>query len=78
MKPKAIIFVIDGTVAHNDHRSYHDYSESVLKDKPIQPVINALRFYQRQGYKIIFLTGRKDVCYDHTKQWIENHIGHVN
>ena len=38
---KAIVVDIDGTVALNDHREYHNYSDAVLLDKPIKPVINA-------------------------------------
>ena len=72
---KAIVVDIDGTVALNDHREYHDYSDAVLLDKPIKPVINVVKMYYNAGYKLIFLTGRKVKCEAFTKQWIDKHIG---
>lgn len=72
--PAAILVDIDGTVAVNDHRGYHEY-EKVLDDKPNLPVVRVVQALRRAGYKLVFLSGRPDWCKEETKQWLRRHVG---
>lgn len=73
-KPKAIICDIDGTVALTNGRSHYDYSEAVLTDNPRLDVMELVESYSRvTGSEIIFVSGRKDCCYEYTKQWLDNY-----
>lgn len=69
-KPKAIIFDIDGTLADKGDRSPFDYSR-VGEDTPIGHAIDMAIGYWDAAYEVIFLSGREQVCYKTTKNWIE-------
>lgn len=56
--PKAIIFDIDGTLAHMDGRSPYDMSK-VQEDTLDEPVFRAYEAAKKAGYKIIICTGRE-------------------
>lgn len=71
--PWAIISDIDSTVAEKGDRSPYDYSR-VFDDTPVQSVIDSVVQDYESGYHIIFLSGRKDECYDDTRCWIEKFI----
>lgn len=72
--PQAVLVDIDGTIAINDgHRSYYDYSEAVMGDKTNDAVIHAVRCAHAAGVKIIIMSGREDVCKEHSIKWMENH-----
>jgi len=75
-KPKAVIFDIDGTLARMDGRSPYDYTK-VSTDKPIVAVWAALHNYIEAGYKIIYLSGRSEVCREETTKWIARFQGHA-
>ncbi len=71
--PSVFIFDIDGTLAKkSDLRGYHDY-DKVQFDTPIQPVVELMNILELSGNKVIFVSGRKDSCYDETKMWIKLH-----
>lgn len=72
-KPSAIIVDIDGTVALKGARNPFDESR-VHEDRPNMPVIEAVRAMQDAGYRIIFVSGRTDGCYDETVQWLRSHV----
>ena len=70
--PSAVIVDVDGTVAAHVSRSPYDYSK-VLSDEPIQFVIDILESLADK-HEIIFLSGRKDSCYEDTKVWLTKHV----
>ena len=72
---KAVIFDIDGVLAEKSpERDYREY-DKVHLDKPIKLLFNLLKYYcDCQQYTIIFITGRKLLCQDLTKEWIVEHF----
>jgi predicted kinase len=72
--PKAVIFDADGTLCLKSDRSPFDWKR-VGEDTPNTFVVNALKNYFQQGYRIIVLSGRDGVCYQETKDWLELHTG---
>ena len=69
-KPKAVIFDIDGTLAlNNSGRSPYDWLR-VGDDDYNEPVWCALNNYYRNGYTILYFSGRSDECLDDTSDWI--------
>lgn len=74
--PQAFLVDIDGTVAlMGNKRGPFDYHLANGDDlnEPVSSVVHALI---RDGYEIIFLSGRSDSCRDVTQKWlIENHFG---
>lgn len=87
MKKGIFIFDLDGTVADMSHRLHYiqgwnkDYDKfygSVSEDKPIEDVIDILRLLFLDHHRIIFMTGRSEVCREDTIKWIRKHIYHGN
>ena len=73
-KPKAIILDIDGTIALTNGRSHYDYSEAVFTDKPRLDVIEMVSAYASiTNSVIICVSGREDICKQHTLNWLETH-----
>lgn len=70
--PKAVVCDLDGTLTLLNGRSPFDAS-TCDKDLPNQPVVNVIKLYQSQGYKIIFCTGREDKFRKPTETWLSNH-----
>lgn len=74
-KPKAIIVDVDGTVADmKDYRGPFQW-DLVDLDEPRWFVIDMVRNYSNMGYQIIFVSGRSDVCFDLTKEWLDRYVG---
>jgi hypothetical protein len=73
--PNAIVFDIDGTLAHvNGKRGHFDW-DNVDVDVVDERVRETLRIHKASGYKIIIVTGRDGSCEELTKMWlIENDI----
>jgi predicted kinase len=67
--PSAVIVDVDGTVATMDNRGPFEW-EKVGQDLPRYPVINLVRKYARDDYKIIILSGRDGCCEYETKDWL--------
>lgn len=65
----AVIFDIDGTIAHMNGRSPYDYS-LVSTDTADPTVVDTVWLYHEAGYRIIFLSGRKQECYHVTQEWL--------
>lgn len=74
--PKAIIFDVDGTIAHMDGRGPFDWKR-VGEDKPREFVIQMLRNYAMMGYIIIICSGRDDICRVETENWLNEHVGEM-
>jgi predicted kinase len=73
--PDCYLCDIDGTVAIMNDRKPFDW-EKVYKDKPNLPVIKVIQtLSQNKNNKIIFLSGRDDICKQMTKEWINKYIG---
>lgn len=70
--PNAIIFDIDGTLAHmQGKRGTFDWNK-VGVDAVDEKVRETLRAYKKAGYTIIAVTGRDGVCKDLTAQWLRD------
>lgn len=70
--PTAVVVDLDGTICQHVDRSPYDYTK-VLTDEPIQFVIDILESLA-DNHEIIFLSGRKDSCYEDTKVWLAKHV----
>lgn len=71
--PKAVIVDIDGTLAHNyGHRSFYDYGPAILDDAVHHPIANLVTTLRDLGYVIILVSGRDEICREHTEQWMVN------
>lgn len=66
------LFDIDGTLAKMFGRSPFDWSR-VGEDSPIWAVIKVARALIKAGYKVIFMSGRDEVCYNETMDWLIKH-----
>lgn len=76
-EPKAIILDVDGTIADMEGvRKPYDW-DKVGQDKPKQFIIDIAKGLDAQGYTILVVSGRDGVCYDQTKEWLnENEVPH--
>ncbi|ARW58199.1 polynucleotide kinase [Serratia phage X20] len=80
-RPQAVIFDLDGTLADNEHRSPYDL-DKLSEDTPREMVVLLLKLLQKQGFKILTVSGResgnKDEPLKHmnaTTDWlVENKI----
>ena len=83
---KTVIFDLDGTLALIDSRrelSLKDNgkidwdvffdSKMISLDDPNQPVIDMANMLSKQGYTIMILSGRSDVTYQATIDWLNKH-----
>ena len=75
----AVIFDLDGTLAHNNHRDYYDFSK-VDGDLPNEMVLEQIHFHLDSGRKIIILTGRNgtDECIKQTHNWLRHWVATDN
>lgn len=69
--PKAIMCDLDGTLAIIGNRSPYDASKCDEVDKPNVPVIECVKSMYKQGYAIIFMSGREDKDRAATERFIE-------
>jgi predicted kinase len=69
----AIVIDIDGTVARHHNRNPYDYSK-VGDDHPIHDVIGIVTTLTTE-YFPVFVSGRDDICYEDTANWIERNMG---
>lgn len=73
------IFDLDGTLCWINHaseetsRGWYDY-EKVKYDLIDIPVFEVMRALKNSGFKIVFLTGRYDVCRKETTDWIKDNL----
>lgn len=72
--PKAIISDMDGCWVLIGNRSPYDASKCDEVDYPNWPVINSVKAMQKQGYKVIFMSGRENKDRAPTQRQIEKYI----
>lgn len=66
---------IDGTVTQGPHeRSPYEWMK-VGQDKPNEKVMHTVWALHRAGYKIIFCSGRDEVCREPTEEWLNTYFG---
>lgn len=79
-KTNAVIFDIDGTICDCTHRLHHiqkdkpdwdGFHADCGKDEPIYPILQLVQMYYRNGYHIIFCTGRMESNIEKTKAWLD-------
>lgn len=83
---KIIVCDIDGTIADLSHRLYYiqgdnkdweKFFNEVDKDKPIEGIIDILYHLVGSGeYRVVFCTGRNEVCEEKTKDWCRDNVYH--
>lgn len=84
--PEAYLVDIDGTVAHgyfeepsknhkNGRRRKAFEWDRVGEDDPALNVIQTVNSLRNAGEKIIFMSARKDICFEETYAWIVDHFG---
>lgn len=61
---------IDGTIADNTSRKVFDYSR-VETDSPIYPITKIIESLLSCGNRIIFVSGRDDICQGQTEGWLK-------
>lgn len=72
--PDAVIFDLDGTLAHMKGRSPYDWSR-VGEDSLDENVAHVLDAFYKAGRKIIIVSGRDSICGQETVDWLkENNI----
>lgn len=71
-KPYCFIFDIDGTLAIMKDRSAYD-TEKVIEDLLNPVVANMLFLLQKQGFKIVLLSGRSEESREATTAWALKH-----
>jgi predicted kinase len=68
--PKALLFDIDGNVAHmNDKRGPFEWHK-VDMDDPDENILNLARALSK-SYKIVFMSGRDESCRELTIEWLQ-------
>lgn len=68
--PDAVVFDIDGTLAHIGNRSVFDWMKVYVDD--VNPIVaEQMAFHRSKGRKIIIMTGRDAVCRKVTEEWLE-------
>lgn len=67
--PKAVMFDIDGTLAHMVNRKPYDW-DSVGTDVVDKHLRRILQSYSLDGYKIIVVSGRDGTCFSDSAKWL--------
>lgn len=69
LKPKAVIFDIDGTLARMVNRT--PFEEHLVKhDEPVGAVVEMADAAAANENTVLFVSGRTDGCYDDTEWWL--------
>lgn len=79
---KAIIVDLDGTLADVEHRvsyvrmnpkDWKNFNEHMIHDPINHWCDELIKAMKKQGYKIIFVTGRGEDYRNHTESWLLKH-----
>ena len=71
--PTCVLVDIDGTIAHMTGRSPYDYSR-VSEDAVDEVIERLVGTLHRDGYEVIFFSGRKDSSKEDTKKWLIDNV----
>jgi phosphoglycolate phosphatase-like HAD superfamily hydrolase len=83
MKPKAVVWDLDGTlsddrarahyveVEQGQKRDWESYFDAIEDDPPIAASIELLHALRRSGTRIIYLTGRPEYTRLRTQRWLK-------
>lgn len=78
MLPKCVIVDCDGTICLNrEGRSPYDLSR-VSEDSLNEPLYELLKVYWLQRIKIIFMSGREEICRKDTEDWIRKNCPDIH
>lgn len=69
--PHAIVCDLDGTLAIHTARGPFELGK-VYTDSVNEPVLRCIKEMQRAGNKIIFASGREDICRAETQKWLKD------
>lgn len=80
-KPEAVIFDIDGTLAHTTTRNPYDYSSGAVLTDDVDLDVATLVDWLETGFegdtrgrpKIILMSGRDDTCRADTMRWLDRY-----
>jgi predicted kinase len=75
--PRAIICDLDGSLAIVGDRSPYSAENCHLVDRPNPHVVETVKLYHGNGYKIIFCSGRMERDREPTVKFIEQHLPDV-
>ena len=88
MNKNTVIFDLDGTLADINERKQKAQWESndkamdwdiffdpenIKLDKPKPEVIKCAQMFKEQGYKIVIFSGRNDISFKATQDWLSQH-----
>jgi phosphoglycolate phosphatase-like HAD superfamily hydrolase len=83
LKPKAVVWDLDGTlsddrarahyvdVERGRKRDWHSYFDAIDEDPPIAASIELLHALRMAGVRIVFLTGRPEYTRPKTERWLK-------
>ena len=75
MKPKCIIFDLDGTLSDNRSGENIDHNASLYSVNPIRVTRDLFFDYKYRGFDVILLTARSESYKSDTEAWLsQNHI----
>lgn len=69
--PMAVVFDIDGTLAHMNNKRGPFEWHNVDVDDIDEVVLESLDLYKKAGYRIVVASGRDGVCRKLTEQWLK-------
>jgi predicted kinase len=72
--PNCILVDIDGTMAKNTSgRDFFDWKR-VGEDTPNRAVVDLVNRLLRDGYNVLFMSGRDSVCRPETEKWLNEYV----
>lgn len=79
-KPEAVLVDIDGTIAHMGkgqpgRRGPYEWHR-VGEDDPCRPILNLVRLLAAK-YRIVFVSGRDEICREQTEAWLDEHHSYL-
>jgi predicted kinase len=70
--PDAVCFDVDGTLSFRNGRSPYDLTK-VDQDLPNKIIFEQMNFHFLQGRTIFIFSGRENICFEQTENWINKH-----
>lgn len=69
---KAVICDLDGTLAsYEHHRGPYDEMKAG-KDRVVEPVASVIKALDKDGFQIVYVSGRQDKAYEVTMSWLQS------